>query len=111
MIYEFALPCIVDTKNINSTFTKKKFVPKEFIPRIKRISTQRKGVKQTLKYLAMLRLEEVPPYNLIDEVKTYADGVIELVPTSNCYQTLMIVRTTFSKRTTQLPKTGNGHQS
>jgi len=78
MIYEFALPCIVDTKNINSTFTKKKFVPKEFIPRIKRISKQRKGVKETLKHLAMCRVEEVPPYNLIDEVTTYADAVVEL---------------------------------
>lgn len=79
MIYEFALPCIVDTKNINSTFTKKKFVPKEFIPRIKRISKQRKGVKQTLKHLAMLRAEEVPPFNLIEEITTYGDGVVELV--------------------------------
>jgi len=78
MIYEFALPCIVDTKNINNTFTKKKFVPKEFIPRIKRISKQRKGVKETLKHLAMCRVEEVPPYNLIDEVTTYADAVVEL---------------------------------
>jgi hypothetical protein len=78
MIYEFALPCIVDTKNINSTFTKKKFVPKEFIPRIKRISKQRKGVKQTLKHLAMLRAEEVPPFNLIEEITTYGDGVVEL---------------------------------
>ena len=79
MIFEFPQPIIVDTKNIYSTFTKKKYVPKEFIPKIKKINKQRKTVKQTLKYLTGSKSEENPPYNLIDEVITYADTALELV--------------------------------
>ena len=79
MIYEFQLPYIADTKNIYSTFTKKKFVAKENLNKIKKINKQRKDLKETLKFLNMCKVEEIPPYNLIDDVISYADSALELV--------------------------------
>ena len=79
MIYEFQIPCIVDTKNIYKTFAKTRYIDKQTIPVLKRISIQRKTIKETLKRLTALRLEEAIPYNLIDETIAYAEAAAELV--------------------------------
>jgi len=78
MIYEFPLPGIIDTKNIYSTFTKKKHVARENIPKIKKINRQRKSLKDSLRYLNNLKPGEVPPYNLVDEALSYAETSGEL---------------------------------
>lgn len=79
MIYDFPLPGIIDTKNIYSTFTKKKYVSREAIPKIKKINRQRKSLKDSLRYLNNLKPGEVPPYNLVDEAISYAESSGELV--------------------------------
>lgn len=107
MIHEFQIPCIVDTKNIYKTFAKTRYIDKQTIPMLKKISTQRKALKETLKHLTTLRSEEPQPFILIDEAISYAEAAADLV-VNLLGVFLKYCRILSSKKITQSPKTGSG---